>query len=121
MSAAGMSEFQKYQFNTDAGASERVGFGMPQSAAVNMEESKTAQKKEGVDDNGTYEKWRGKKTWKVHKGGVYDLAWSPDNIHLGTCGTDSTVIIWNINETSNYYSINPNLYCRPYPHLRLES
>jgi hypothetical protein len=42
MSAAGMSEFQKYQFNTDAGASERVGFGMPQSAAVNMEESKTA-------------------------------------------------------------------------------
>jgi WD40 repeat protein len=71
---------------------------MPPSAS-SLEESKVTEKKE-EDENLSYEKWRCKRSWKVHKGGVSDLAWSPDNIHLGTCGTDSTVIIWNINETS---------------------
>jgi WD40 repeat protein len=78
---------------------------MPPSAS-SLEESKVTEKKE-EDENLSYEKWRCKRSWKVHKGGVSDLAWSPDNIHLGTCGTDSTVIIWNINETSK--KLNPNL------------
>jgi WD40 repeat protein len=96
MSAASMSDFQKYQFNTDASQSgTNRGFGLPSG---NSEENKAETDKK--DENSTYEKWRCKRSWNVHKGGVSDLAWSPDNIHLGTCGTDSTVIIWNINETS---------------------
>jgi WD40 repeat protein len=25
------------------------------------------------------------------------LAWSPDNIHLASCGTDAQICIWNVN------------------------
>lgn len=35
-----------------------------------------------------------------------DLAWSPDNVHFATCGTDSMIIIWSINENCNYYFNN---------------
>lgn len=27
-----------------------------------------------------------------------DLAWSPDNVHFASCGTDSQIFIWSINE-----------------------
>lgn len=40
MAASGLSEFQKYQFNTDASSGDRGGFGMPQSVS-SLEESKT--------------------------------------------------------------------------------
>ena len=45
-----------------------------------------------------YEEWRVKKTLNGHKGCIYDLAWSPDNIHFASCATDSQIYIWSINE-----------------------
>ena len=39
LAASGLSEFQKYQFNTEAGAGDGGGFGMPPSAS-SLEESK---------------------------------------------------------------------------------
>jgi protein HIRA/HIR1 len=59
----------------------------------NQEEGKV-----GGDD--IMEEWRNKKTWTVHKRGVSDLAWAPDNIHFASCGTDSQVVIYSINETA---------------------
>ena len=59
------------------------------------------------------EDWKAKKTWKGHKHskffvGIYlihflavtDIAWSPDNLHFASCGVDSFIHIWNINEHS---------------------
>ena len=64
------------------------------TTSVIREESKEVRQPE----ENYLEQWRAKKTWRFHKGGVYDLAWSPDNVHLASCGTDSQIIIWNINE-----------------------
>lgn len=44
------------------------------------------------------EQWRVKRMFTVHKSGVIDLAWCPDNIHFASCGNDSLLIIWSINE-----------------------
>jgi WD40 repeat protein len=94
------SAFQKFQFNMEG----------PSQNATNMpptggrEESKTAELPE---EEQIYEEWRMKKTWHGSRGGgVSDLAWSPDNIHFTTCGTDSQIIIWSINESCKYPSLN---------------
>ena len=75
--------------------------GMPSPAEL-MENSKT---QEEPQKSQTYEEWRVKKNWSIHKRGVSDLAWSPDNIHFASCGTDSLVIIWSINETGKIFAI----------------
>lgn len=46
------------------------------------------------------EEWRSLKTWRVHRRTISDIAWSPDSMHFASCGTDSTIIIWNVNEHS---------------------
>lgn len=46
------------------------------------------------------EEWRSKRTWTIHKGGVSDMAWAPDNIHFASCGTDSIIVIYSINESN---------------------
>lgn len=63
-----------------------------------VEENKAGQQQQ--EDNNIYEEWRNKRTWKRHEGGVSDCAWSPDSIHFASCGTDSRVIIWSINEAA---------------------
>jgi WD40 repeat protein len=37
--------------------------------------------------------------------GVQDLAWAPDNLHFASCGADSIINIWNINEHGNIFLI----------------
>ncbi len=76
---------------------------MGASAAAMFEESKSKQQEE---DNNCYEEWRNKRTWKRHEGGVSDLAWSPDSIYFASCGTDSHVIIWSINEAGKIVEFN---------------
>lgn len=45
------------------------------------------------------EDWRTLKSWKGHRGRtISDLSWSPDSMHFASCGTDSTICIWNVNE-----------------------
>jgi len=41
---------------------------------------------------------------KIHKGGVYAIAWSPDNKFLLSCSADKTVKVWTLNE--NDFSSN---------------
>lgn len=40
---------------------------------------------------------------RIHKGGVYGMAWSPDSKKLLTCSADKTAKIWNMEE-KNYIS-----------------
>eukprot|EP00118_Oscarella_pearsei_P005225 m.23720 g.23720 ORF g.23720 m.23720 type:complete len:442 (+) comp28522_c0_seq1:1247-2572(+) len=43
-----------------------------------------------------------KETWSVtkllsgHSNGVFDLAWSPDSMHLVSCSVDSTAMMWDV-------------------------
>jgi WD40 repeat protein len=69
---------------------------MGAGAAAMFEDSKGQQEK--PEEDNAYEEWRNKRTWIRHVGGVSDLAWSPDSIHFASCGTDSQIIIWSINE-----------------------
>jgi len=36
---------------------------------------------------------------KIHKGGVYGIAWSPDNKYILSCSADKTVKVWTLSET----------------------
>lgn len=44
------------------------------------------------------EEWIPLRTWDKHEHAVLSVAWSPDDAHFASCGTDSQVIIWNVNE-----------------------
>ncbi|KAJ3130441.1 HIR complex subunit [Nowakowskiella sp. JEL0407] len=51
-----------------------------------------------LDGEGNVERYRVKKELFGHQGGqndVADLAWSPDNSYLASCGFDGKVCIWN--------------------------
>jgi len=91
---------QKFMYNTsgnDNGGRMMMGAG----AAAMFEESKIQTQQE---DNNAYEEWRNKRTWKRHEGGVSDLAWSPDSTYFASCGTDSHIIIWSINDAGKLLS-----------------
>jgi len=46
------------------------------------------------------EDWKSLRTWRGHRRTISDITWSPDSIHFVSCGTDSTICIWNVNEHS---------------------
>lgn len=39
--------------------------------------------------------------WVFHTTRINSVSWSPDNIHVASVGTDSNLIVWNVNEPSN--------------------
>jgi len=87
-----MTAFQKFNLDT-SGRNDRM---MMPSSSQFAEESKGLE--ENNQDDTQYEEWRLKRTWSSHRGGVSDLAWSPNNINFGSCGTDRQIMIWSINE-----------------------
>ncbi len=38
-------------------------------------------------------------TLNGHVGSVYQVAWSPDSVHLVSCSKDSTVKLWSVKNT----------------------
>ncbi|KAI9599602.1 WD40-repeat-containing domain protein [Syncephalis fuscata] len=48
-----------------------------------------------LDGAQNLENWKAIKRLVGHESDVADLAWSPDNQYLASCGLDSKVIIWN--------------------------
>jgi WD40 repeat protein len=36
---------------------------------------------------------------------VHDLAWHPDSIHFASCGRDSKICMWSINESGKYFKL----------------
>jgi WD40 repeat protein len=44
--------------------------------------------------------------------GVIDLAWCPDNLHFASCGTDTQICIWNINEHCKFSILLSNDFYR---------
>jgi WD40 repeat protein len=48
------------------------------------------------------EDWKSLRTWRGHRRTISDITWSPDSIHFVSCGTDSTICVWNVNEHCKY-------------------
>ncbi|KAJ3218135.1 HIR complex subunit [Dinochytrium kinnereticum] len=49
----------------------------------------------GESETANVETWRGVKVLSGHESDVLDLAWSPENDYLASCGLDSHIIVWD--------------------------
>jgi WD40 repeat protein len=75
------------------------------------------------------EDWKSLRTWRGHRRSKYyrnypnfvivlaisDITWSPDSVHFVSCGTDSTICIWNVNEHCKFpkLSLTKNTFIAP--------
>ena len=60
---------------------------------------------EEEDEQEILEEWRQLRKWNHHSLGVLDVAWCPDNIHFASCGNDSQIMVFNINEMAPIWRI----------------
>ncbi|KAI8811781.1 WD40-repeat-containing domain protein [Cladochytrium replicatum] len=61
----------------------------------------------GLGDDGSRNKetWKAKKVLVGHESDVTDLAWSPDNTILASCGLDSAIFIWSAKSFERLHKI----------------
>ncbi|KAJ1537148.1 HIR complex subunit [Nowakowskiella sp. JEL0078] len=66
-----------------------------QKIAIWEQELSTGKRGNLIGDGASVETWRPRKILVGHESDVADLAWSPDNSFLASCGFDSVVYIWS--------------------------